>query len=274
MITTGKKEVSEEELRDIEVRMLNEVDSYCRNNQLTYYLFYGTLLGAVRHQGFIPWDDDVDIAMPRKDYEKFIRGFQSTDGRYQVVSHLNRRDNYLAWAKMVDQKTELLEDINRPMKLGVYLDVFPLDYLPADSQIIRRQMKKGRRLYLLTQTKQVRVSRKRPFYKNLILAAGRALTAAIPYQSIVRKTSENAQKYNTVDHPACMAVMVGTCYLPNEVWDIHDFDGTVLLPFEGKKYPVPSGYDHILQVRYGDYHKLPPVEQQVTHHLFDVYWKE
>lgn len=268
------REITEEELKSVSLHILEAADQYCREHQLTYYLFYGTLLGAARHKGFIPWDDDVDIAMPRKDYEQFIRNFSDDTGRYRVISSLNTPDLHTAWAKIIDTSTELIEDVNHPNQLGVFVDVFPLDYLPGDTKTADRQMSRGRRIYLMMQAKQLKTDKKRHFYKNCILIAGRVLMRPFSYQSINRRATANAVKYNNVENPEQTAMIVGTCYREHEVWDIRDFQKTAYLPFEGKEYPVPGNYDDVLKVRYGDYMTLPPEEERKTHHMFKAYWKD
>lgn len=117
------------EMQQIGLLMLADVDKYCRENDITYFVGYGTLLGAIRHKGFIPWDDDIDIIMPREDYNKFIREYGNE--RYKVLSNEYTTDYYYNFAKVVDLKTYAIEHGRnvRIQDLGLYIDVFPIDHL-------------------------------------------------------------------------------------------------------------------------------------------------
>ena len=123
-----KKELSLEEKKKILVSILSEVHNFCDENNLKYFLPGGTLIGAVRHKGFIPWDDDIDIYMPRNDYEKFLCEFNKESERYQVIS-LKTDGYYLPFGKVIDTKTVLIENVDSDYKMGIYLDIFPLDNL-------------------------------------------------------------------------------------------------------------------------------------------------
>ena len=124
------KKVSDSELKTIELEILREVAAFCDMHDVRYYLVCGTALGAVRHDGFIPWDDDIDLGLPRPDYERFLSLFRSE--KYTVLdSRFDDRYPY-AFAKVSDNATCLVENIAQPFPMGVYIDLFPIDGLPAN----------------------------------------------------------------------------------------------------------------------------------------------
>jgi lipopolysaccharide cholinephosphotransferase len=127
------------EMRTVQFNILCAVDKFCNENNLRYTLLGGTLLGAVRHQGFIPWDDDIDIAMPRPDYEKFVRTFNKTESFLVCESWINKKYWYFGFAKIGDKRT-LLEQRDCKIKLFVNIDLFPVDGFYDDIDIIKNHM--------------------------------------------------------------------------------------------------------------------------------------
>lgn len=117
-----------EELKSIQLGILKDVHDYCSSTNITYWLAYGTLLGAIRHNGYIPWDDDIDIAMPREHYEKFIQSYKKKNT--VVYSCSNNKKYILHFAKVYDTRTILKEYANMNIETGVYIDIFPIDNVP------------------------------------------------------------------------------------------------------------------------------------------------
>lgn len=121
-----KKTIDIKELKKIQLGLLNALDDYCVQNDLTYYLAYGTLIGAIRHKGYIPWDDDIDVMMPREDYNKFIANFNNDKhaSNVKAISHEIDTDYYLSFAKLINKSTVMQEEVNSDYQIGVYIDVF------------------------------------------------------------------------------------------------------------------------------------------------------
>ena len=128
------------ELHKVETEILEVVDSICKENGITYYFTGGTLLGAVRHKGFIPWDDDIDIVMPRADFQKFIEICnQGALGDNYFLHHISTDDNfYLIYAKIKKNNTFFDEEIVKSVDChkGIFIDIFPLDYINADNKLL------------------------------------------------------------------------------------------------------------------------------------------
>ncbi len=123
-----------QELRQIQMGILDEVHQFCEANGLRYFLSSGTLIGAVRHKGYIPWDDDIDIYMPRQDYEQFLQTYSDTKGTYRAINPATEPHYYYTFAKVVDQRTRMVEKETEGYEIGVYMDIFPVDYVTEDLQ--------------------------------------------------------------------------------------------------------------------------------------------
>ena len=129
------RQISADELKEIQLNLLNNIDHFCKSNGIQYFLAYGTLIGAIRHDGFIPWDDDIDIAMPRPDYDRFIKKFNAYSKDYQVEDY-SITDNYpTPFAKVIDTRTEMRMTLYNQRSSGVYIDVFPIDGIGNANQI-------------------------------------------------------------------------------------------------------------------------------------------
>ena len=138
------KKIEEKELKSIELNILKDIHTFCEMNNLTYYLCGGTLLGAVRHRGFIPWDDDIDIFMPRVDYDRFLTEYASK--QYTVLCHKNTQGYYLPFAKVVDKSTRIEETLVKSIpNCGVYVDVFPIDGFSNNVDTAKSMVKKAKR---------------------------------------------------------------------------------------------------------------------------------
>ncbi len=263
-------ELSNQELKQEALNVLSAVDAFCRDNNIKYYLMFGTLIGTVRHQGYIPWDDDIDIGMFRSDYERFIKTFSMPSNEMRVLHAGNNKGHVYNFAKVISTRTVCLEKGN-DQELGVFIDVFPIDPVPDDTRTRNRLLKK---IYFYTDIKTLKhlwIRKERSFLKNLVVAAGNILKI-IPDRWLVRKI-DKLHKFSSDEKTQFVSTM--TCsYKEREIWLRSDFDKVVELNFEGNLYYAPIGYDNILTTTYGDYMVLPPVEKRVTHHDFKAYWKQ
>lgn len=127
-----KKEITMEELRAIQLDILDKIHAFCTEHGIRYSLGGGTLLGAVRHKGYIPWDDDIDIMLPRPDYERFLKEFDGKYAELNLQHYGNDNTCCIPFAKVYDNRTVLIEKLQ---KSGIYIDVFPIDGLPEESKI-------------------------------------------------------------------------------------------------------------------------------------------
>lgn len=268
-----KKCISQEEQKAILIDLIVEFDSFCRKNDLKYYLIAGTLLGAVRHSGFIPWDDDVDVCMFRKDYDRLMEIYSGSSPKYKLLSLNKDRDYYYPFAKLVNDDTVLIESKNAPRNLGLYLDIFPFDNCPGRTlQEACRSIDKTKFLRDLRNLKMVDFSKDRRLYKNIILLAGKIFSFPLSCRRISQLLSDKACKNKDTD---CRYVgeLVNTAYGHGEVFDKKYFGNGVKIKFEGHEFLAPENYDAVLKSMYGNYMELPPIEKRKSHHGFVCWYK-
>ena len=259
-----------DDLKRIELEILEVIDKFCNENDIEYFLDSGTLLGAVRHKGFIPWDDDIDLIMPRKDYNKFKKLFNAANDRYKFLTYDLCDDYYYLFGKVVDTNTTLVEDIGRQRiaNFGVYVDIFPIDGLPDNSfrkKLLREKMWLLRAMWddsLIKKPRKNDIVRKIRF-KVSHMVGWKRLCKAI--DKTIRKIDYRDVKYSG----NIIAASKKTRQVRSEVFRTH-----TLLKFEGKEFRAPIGYKEYLKELYGDYMKLPPKEKQVSNHVFSAAMKK
>ncbi len=260
------RELSIQEIKDIELDILKTVGNFCKENNIRYYLCGGTLLGAIRHKGFIPWDDDIDICMPRPDYEQFIRTFQCNHSAFQVESSLNY-DFYAPYAKVFNKKT-LIKSKYSHSKLdrNLWVDVFPVDGLSENLEDVKK------------------IYRKCNFYRKLLCLSeanlGEGKTALRKWAKYFLQPLANLYgKTNLVKKLDAMGRKIPyeeSTYVGAITWGLYgvgermlksEFEKSVEVEFEGYKFPAFSCWDGYLRGLYGNYMKLPPVEKRKTHDM-------
>lgn len=267
MNNNNLKKLDSNQIKRISLDILIDVASFCEQNNIKYYLACGTLLGAIRHQGFIPWDDDVDIMMPRPDYNKFLSEYISD--RYVLLSPSEGRYYY---AKVYDNKTIKYErgyDYKKYKPIGVDIDIFPLDGIVNDEEVVNKLHKRSKFLELL-----LRLSNQPIFYrKNPLKAINRIIPRIIGSKNLVKMIENNAQTYNYDDSEYVVRMRNTpngfTGALKKDV-----YDPAIKKSFEGHEFYVPNNYDAWLRRFFGDYMSLPPEEKRKSHHQNDVYMIE
>lgn len=255
-----------EELRSIQLDLLQKTAEFCDKNGLRYFLCGGTLIGAIRHKGYIPWDDDIDIAMPRPDYDRFVKIFNRSENYYQVVSLETNPEYAYAFAKVYDNRTELKELHYNGIPFGVYIDIFPADGVKDAAQIRKIML-----LHKILNAKKANYSR-RKLLNKIINTLAKLILLPFSAQQIARWMDNEARKYAFGSVP-CAGLIANPLGVGEKV-EKSVFESDIYKEFEGRKYPVPIGYDTWLWSIYGDYMQLPPEEHRVSHHTFDAWWKD
>lgn len=262
-----KEDFTAETLRRLqltEVEILDEIVRVCNKHHLRYYLAEGTLLGAVRHHGFIPWDDDLDIAMPREDYDKFIEICQTElDERFYVHSRETDENYWLIFAK-VRKKGTLMDEFNiRKLSVlkGIYVDVFPLDSVTTEKSTLKRfRTKCIKKIYALICYKKGLDLPVTPFIRMVLF-----LTKPVSIRDLSKFAEKLMSKQN--HYKTNYYVNYGSYYKTEKQTILKNkYEPAVELMFEGKPYTVPHDYDYVLRRIYGDYMQLPPVEKRVQQH--------
>ena len=242
-----------------ELELLKEFDRVCTKNNLTYFLDGGTLLGAVRHNGFIPWDDDVDVIMPRKDYDKLWEIAKNEFSEpYFFQTSLSERNFFRTHAQLRKSDTTGFIDLDRHKDInkGIFLDIFVLDGVPAkESQKKRLKRKIAFQKKLLAYKYDVDFSRV-GFKRKILYLLSRVFYAFVPFEKYFNKFNKKTlAKYSCKD-----TKIVGDLTLEwreNVQWNKSWYSDTVRLSFENLSLCAPIGYDKILTKQYGNYMKIP-----------------
>lgn len=267
------KKLSLTELKTVQLGILEEVAKYCKNNKIRYSLFFGTLLGAIRHKGYIPWDDDIDIMMPRPDYEKFIETFKTTNNEIRVVSILHDKNYPYSFAKVENANTKLIEFSDFCYDIGVNIDIFPIDGIPKENfffQFFFQLLSLKRNLLLL---KIIKIDfTKRRYYKNLILIFSKIVLKTISSRIIIRSINKQITKYQFNSSDYVMASSFPGIKKHHKMKRVN-CERFIDLDFESNKYKGLKFYDEFLKMQYGNYMELPPLEERKTHHSFEAFYR-
>lgn len=258
------------ELRRVEMEILSVFHDICRKHSLRYSLAYGTLLGCVRHQGFIPWDDDIDVMMPVEDYRKFLEiGQEELGDRYFLQHNKNDRFYRNSFAKIRKNNTCAITKYTRYEKHsnhGIYIDIFPITYLPRNKFIQKIQEVILNIIGQINTTFCFEVVKSRKFkvIKFILLC----LHKIIPY----RLLALIEDKLMAIGTPENSDLLCGIYpelrgYLKKCVLEKDTFDHLLLMKFEDGEFFVPRDYDRILRRNYGEYWILPPEEKRRSHYF-------
>lgn len=266
----NNSELKIEEIKKIAYKILKDVTDFCDENHLQYFLACGTALGAVRHNGFIPWDDDVDIAMPRPDYEVFLSTYRSN--QFALYDARNNKNYPYAFAKVCDESTVLIEHIENPVQLGVYIDVFPIDGLPEEKVERERHLKRIEWDMRILSWKRISVKKKKDILHKAYEIVAKTLLLPVPISTLVNRLEQDVKKYSYES-----ASYVGH-FVTKAAWGRDEkpkriFEEPIKHTFEQDEFWIPGDYDEYLTLEYGEYMKLPPIEKQVPCHDYEVYWK-
>lgn len=271
------KDIQLAEMKQIELRVLKQIREICEAQGFRYFLVGGTLLGAVRHQGFIPWDDDIDIGMPRPDYERFIDYCLSHDVPFKVMCNRSEKNYGYLYAKAMAPDTVILEESSNryDVDMGIYVDIFPVDGLGDTRAEAVKKLNKTRfkrELLVAANWKKFSRSKTRPVYYEPIRLAFFCMSRGSSFGKLIRKI-ESCYDKDGFDKKNFVGAVCGA-YRNREIVPREVVAETVSLPFEDTEFRCPKEYDAYLTAIYGDYMKLPPEEKRITHHSFQAYYKE
>lgn len=266
------KKLSLKEIKEIEFELLKQFDSFCKENNIRYFLSNGTLLGAVKYKGFIPWDDDVDVLVPRADYDRLIALFPEND-RYQLFSFEKNKKYRYPFAKLCNMTTRKEEaNIHNGVDLGIDIDVFPLDVWSGDLREAKKEARSIRKnMFFLSLTKLEKADSLHPLKrlaKSTVMVCCKMLGSTHFLKKIVK-----ASRKRTAGSEHYVGCKTWCIYGDREIVPTEVFSDAVALEFCGMNFPAPAGYDTYLRSLYGDYEKDPPEEQQRSHHAYTAYSK-
>lgn len=266
-----KREITLADLKIIQMDILSAIDEYCKNNGIRYSMACGTLLGAIRHKGYIPWDDDIDIYVPRADYKQLVNYFPLVyKGKYEIIS-LERNSQWeRPYAKAYDNSTIFEEYSNNSVTIGINIDIFPIDDVPQGDQW-NCYNKKRRFQQSLFALKFVKLCKKRSFVKNLLLVLFQLIFVCYSKRKWAEELDALSQRFNGRGCEYCYECCLGM--LQRNPFQKALFDDLIYIPFEDREFQAFANYDNYLRNGYGDYMQLPPEEKRVSHHVFKAYWK-
>ena len=254
-----------QELRSLQMGILDHVHRFCEQHGLTYFLSSGTLIGAVRHKGYIPWDDDLDIYMPRHDYERFLQTYCDPEGTFRAIDPKREPHYYYTFAKVVDLRTRMVEKETEGYEIGVYIDIFPVDYVTKDQKELERIFRQKKLLYKIRRCK---ISQSNPLKSRLAYLCYRHLPISV---GMIDKIIEYLIVKKKPTGTVCNMTEAGPLSL-KACFPAAAMKKTMDMKFENRVYKAMIGYDDYLYRTYGDYMKLPPEDQRTTH-KFEAYWK-
>lgn len=272
----NKKELTLQEIQKAGLKVLLKLKEIFDENGWDYYLGYGTLLGAVRHKGFIPWDDDIDIWVPRADYEKFVQ--YCIDNKKKLkpfeLHHYKTNKKYIyPIARFSDSRYKIEYNDAEDYGLGIFVDVYPFDgYDKSDVKQNKKIQKLQNIISICGNKKMIKSGNalknlvKIPYYKYNVFRHKKNLN------KVIEKVDKIAQKHSFEDAKRVNCVawsFEGENFLKKWIVD----GKKKQLSFCGTKMSVPSDYDKVLKMQYGGYMKLPPEEERIGHHLYSAYKK-
>ncbi|WP_421017322.1 LicD family protein [Furfurilactobacillus cerevisiae] len=251
-------QLSTEDVRQRFLEMMDHVQELCSKNKLNLFMDGGTLLGAVRHHGFIPWDDDVDFVLWRQDYETLLALLRK-DKKYRLMD-LNSSEYPYTYAKLIDPETKVDEagagDIGG---YGLFIDFFPLDNIPSGK--IRQELFVRK---IITMRKISRGASEKYSLKSVYKRVGVKLLQHVNAHKLAVKVNDKAQRYNKRDTEVCFDLLGTNNYkLYQSAW----FSRAVPMKFEGHDYYAPVNFQAYLHSLYGNYMEIPDADHRETHHL-------
>lgn len=265
------KRLNIEETKQIQLNILQSIHDCCIKKGIKYSLCGGTLIGAIRHKGFIPWDDDIDIFMLREEYNKFIHTFK--DERERYVLHCLENDpkyNY-PYAKVEDSRTYIAENVTA-YKMGVNIDVFPVDNCCDSKEESIAYIKGAKKSQTLYKGKLIIPSSRNTFITRMCIYGVKLFTLFSSLRSLAEKLSAYSKRGK--ENSKYVATIVSG-YGVKELQLRSNFKVYITLPFENRIFCVIKEYDSYLKSVYGDYMKLPPEEKRHSPHTIDgIYLKE
>lgn len=264
----GLRIASVEEVKTIQLGILCEIKTFCEQNNIKFYMAYGSLIGAVRHEGFIPWDDDIDVWMSRSDYNQFIKNFNEYTLEYEVKFCGCKEWTY-TYGKVIYKNSKFIEGDNSV--IGINVDIFPIDNLP-DSKWREKLLFGGvdffHRMYDLKSSSFSSLYHLK-WYKCISYSIIKCILSVLPFR-IISFFVDTLAKCERNTNSEWVGVLVDH-YLLDQKFLRMEFNDMTMAKFENLTLPIPIGYDSILRRIYGDYMKLPPEEERITHHTYEAY---
>ena len=258
-----------DEKKEMALNIYREIDTLCKKHGINYYIAYGTLIGACRHGGFIPWDDDIDLWIPANDYLRLLKVLEAAS-KYHLLNNMMNANWPRVFSKLQYPGTHVIDLRKNAPKLerGLAVDLFPLFNIDNPDRAFETGRKIIRRLNgFAALDGKSDASR---IHQKLIISE------AIMNRHIGKDVKYWQEQYWSINtnHPTQYVSYLGSKYGRIDIHEAELFANSVNVSFEGMNCPAPAGYDSILKKIYGDYMSLPPLEKRVSVHDVDVYMED
>lgn len=257
--------------------ILKFLDAFCRKNNLTYFLMYGSLIGAVRDKGIIPWDDDIDIMMPRPDYDKLIQ-ICSTENilPFKLFENSIVSEYPHPISRMSDQRYKTNFANEKDYGIGLFVDIYPLDGVGDDLKRAHKLIKKAYRnasLCFLTSRKKFGRDNTKSKIRMAVKFPAYIWANLLGNHHYIKKSIKLCKEYSYEEskYVSGIAQPFRECNGENKNIYLKEWFEVIETEFEGRKFYIPKGYDKILKMGYGDYMVPLPENQRDTHHTYDTY---
>lgn len=272
------REMTLQEIQQVSFDILKDIHEFCIENDIKYSLFAGTLIGAIRHKGFIPWDDDLDIAMPRAEYKRFVESYKSPKGYELFARERQGKDVYISFGRVCEMDKTYVDTNHWPWtktRTGIWIDVFPIDGASSDIKKAQKQSHKNQWLWRLIGWQ--RKSYTSIKYSKGLIGKTRWVCSKIAfglYHGLVDRHIKLCQSV-PFDEADNYSNWSWAGFGMREYYKTSAFSSYLLMPFENGEFYVMNGYDGALRAKYGDYMTLPPLEEQTPrHNESKYYWKD
>ena len=268
------KELTLKEIQTETLNLMKKVHKICVEQNLRYILAYGTLLGAIRHNGFIPWDDDFDIMMPRSDYEKFARYFfehrnELLPLRYFSPETVPDYPNYIA--RISDTSFMMKAENEKDCGMGIFIDIYPIDGM-KDGKLTFAYRKARFFSSLYFMKTRIHFVCAKGFLKNILKKICFGFSKIISLGFLKYQLEKISKKHNFETSGKVGCVVWGGLESCRPIRKA-SFENVILHNFEDAKFYIPKNYEEILKQEYGDFMKLPPESERIGHHFYKIFRK-
>lgn len=261
-----------DDLRQMQIMLTDMLESYhefCVENSLVYYVVDGTALGAARHRGFIPWDDDIDVGMPRPDYEKFIKLYSKINRNKRYIletPYSDKSATAFPYSKLYDTNTTMIERTSPPIVRGIFIDIFPLDGVGNNMNSLQYVSKIEKNM-ILRDRLITSIGSNTSFIKRILSKnKQKFMRIFYPPQKVTKKINRLAQK-NDYEKSAYIGNLIAR-KAKKGIMDKSIFGKPKEYKFENISIYGPADIDTYLKKLYGNWRQLPPKEKQITHHNY------
>ena len=278
MFKNNKQSLGIKDIQAISLDVLKRVTDFCDSMGIKYVLTYGTLLGAIRHKGFIPWDDDIDIMMPRPDYDRFLSLFEANIDKMKDLALFNQMTNRkypYGITRICNMNYEIATYNENDCGMGIFIDIYPVDGLGLSYEeglIIMEESHKICDKILLLTRKKFYCPHQRNLQKQFDY-----IRRKISYSLRGKKYFYDKLNKLLIECNYESSLFVGCAawtFIPDkEIYRKSHFEDRIKVPFEKYSFYVPRDYDDMLRSTYGDYMQLPPIEERMYHHGYLAYKK-